>query len=73
MISFYDNVTDKRHDGIVTRLEAYEAGKLSQEETFRLFQELIDTGLVYQMSQEYQKRARSLVEVGICTLPAMWN
>ena len=47
-----------------TRLEAYQAGKLSVEECIPLFQHLITSRLVCQMSDEYQRRARSYLEVG---------
>lgn len=58
---------------LYARLEAYEAGKLSQDEIFRLFQELINAGLINDMGQDYQQKAKAFVDVGLCTLPIYWN
>jgi hypothetical protein len=53
---------------IVDRITAYEAGDLQGEETVELFQELIDSGLVWKVQGSYGRTAMDLIEAGLCTL-----
>ena len=47
---------------------AYEEGELSDEETIDLFQELIDTGLVWKLQGSYGRAAKELIDTGLCVL-----
>ena len=47
------------------KVEAYEAGKLSEAETIALFQELIDTGLAWKL-RGYARKARKYIKSGMC-------
>ena len=49
------------------KLIAYENGELEDaEETIEFFQEIIDSGLVWQLQGHYQRVAIALVEAGLC-------
>lgn len=48
------------------RLIAHEAGELDQEETARLFQELIDSGLVWKLQGHFGRMAICLINRGDC-------
>ena len=45
---------------------AYENGELESQEVIDLFQALIDTGEIWDLSQHYQRTAISLIESGLC-------
>jgi len=55
--------------GTADMLFAYEAGELDEVETVELFQELIDTGLVWSLQGHYGRTAAALLEQGLVTLP----
>lgn len=48
------------------KIIAYECGELSKEEAIKLVQELIDTGLAWQLQGHYGRTAKTLIEAGIC-------
>ena len=50
----------------VDKIIAYEAGELSEKETIKLFQELIDSGSAWQLQGSYGRRANALIEAGVC-------
>lgn len=49
------------------RMIAWEEGELDFEETVALFQELIDTGLAWQLQGMYGRAAMDLIRAGHCT------
>lgn len=50
----------------VDKMIAYEAGELHFDDTIDFFQELIDSGLVWQLQGSYGRMANSLIENGYC-------
>lgn len=44
----------------------YEDGQLELEQIIELFQEIIDTGLVWQLQGHYGRTAKDLIEQGYC-------
>lgn len=50
----------------VSKIMAFESGELDFDETVELFQELIDSGLVWQLQGSYGRMANSLIENGYC-------
>ena len=51
---------------LIDRINAYEDGTLSSEETIQLFQHLIDTGLIWELQGSYGRMAAALVRAGLC-------
>lgn len=51
----------------VDRIMAYEQGELDDEEIVELFQDLIDSKLVWQLQGHYGRVARDLIDSGECT------
>ena len=52
---------------ITERIVAYEQGDLTDEQTFQLFQELVDSGLIMNLQGHYQRLAAQLLEAGLIT------
>ncbi len=50
----------------VGKIIAYENGEMSQEETVSFFQELIDSGLAWQLQGSYGRAARGFINEGLC-------
>ena len=46
------------------RLVAYEQGELDEQETIELFEELVQTGLAWQLKGQYGRTATALIEAG---------
>lgn len=49
------------------RMIAWEQGDLDDDETIALFQELIDSGLAWQLQGCYGRMAYALIENGYCS------
>jgi hypothetical protein len=47
---------------------AYESGELDDEQTVALFQNLVDTGLVFHLQGCYHRTAAALVREGLVTI-----
>lgn len=50
----------------VEHIIAYESGELSEDATVALFQELIDSGLAWQLQGSYGRTAQRLLDAGLC-------
>ena len=50
----------------VDKIIAFEQGDLDEEGVIELFQELIDSGLAWQLQGSYGRMANSLIENGYC-------
>ena len=50
------------------RMIAWEQGELDEAAEAALFQELIDNGWAWQLQGCYGRRARDLIEAGLCTI-----
>lgn len=50
----------------IDRIIDYECGNLSDDEIIALFQELIDSGIVWQLQGHYGRTARALINAGLC-------
>lgn len=51
----------------VDKIIDYEMGEMDEDEIIALFQELIDSGLVWQLQGHYGRTARALIDEGVCT------
>jgi len=49
---------------IVNQIIEYENGNLNDEETIELFQDLVDTGLAWELQGSYGRMAEYLIEHG---------
>lgn len=53
---------------IVEQIMAFESGELTEDQTVAMFQELIDTGQVWQLQGSYGRQAMDFIDQGLCTL-----
>jgi hypothetical protein len=51
----------------IDQIIAYEQGYLTDEESIELFQNLINSGLAYQLQGSYGRTADALIDSGYCT------
>lgn len=52
---------------LVDKVMAYEQGDLEEEEVIELFQELVDTGVVWGLQGSYGRTAKALILAGHIT------
>jgi hypothetical protein len=50
---------------IASKIIDFESGELSNDEIYELFQELVDTGVAWQLQGSYGRIAQGLIELGI--------
>lgn len=55
---------------LVDRIIDFEHGELDEDEIVELFQELVDTGLAWQLQGTYGRTAANLIKVGLVRMPA---
>ena len=51
---------------LTQQLVEYEQGELNERETISLFQELIDSGLAWNLQGHYSRTAYALIEADLC-------
>lgn len=56
-----------KEEFMISKLVAYETGKLDDNEVIVLFQHLLDTGIICSLQGHYQRVAQSLLEEGLIT------
>ncbi len=59
--------TKKQKQVPIDQIIRYENGELDEEQTIEMFQQLIDTGLVWQLQGSYGRTAMNLIDEGFCT------
>jgi hypothetical protein len=53
----------------VAKIMAFEEGEMEFDEVVEFFQEMIDTGVVWQLQGFYGRTAMQLIEEGHCVAP----
>lgn len=56
-------------DNIVGRLIAFEQGALGEDQVIELFQDLVDSGTVWELQGTYGRTALALINAGYVTDP----
>ena len=51
---------------MVDKIIQYESGNMTDEEMISFFQELIDSGMAWQLQGHYGRTASFLIEEGVC-------
>jgi len=54
---------------LVSDITKYEAGEMSEDDTLSFFQELVNTGLIWELQGHYGRTAIYLIENGLITVP----
>ena len=55
----------KTMKNLIERIIEYEQGKLDDQQTIQLFQELVDSGLIMKLQGHYGRLAAQLLEAGL--------
>lgn len=48
------------------RIDDYEAGKLDEQQSIELFQDLINDGIVWVLQGSYGRQAKAYIDAGLC-------
>ena len=51
------------------KIIAFEQGELTDQETIDLFQEMVNSGLVWELQGSYGRTAMAMIDVGIVKVP----
>lgn len=54
---------------LLDQILAFEQGEMDEQELVEFFQELINTGMAWELQGFYGRTARDLIGAGLCTLP----
>lgn len=54
---------------LVDQLAEYESGEMSDDDTINLFQDLVNTGLAWQLQGSYGRQAAAMLEAGMISSP----
>ena len=49
----------------IGRIIDYEVGELNEEETIELFQDLVDSGMVWGLQEHYGRTATAMIDAGL--------
>ena len=55
------------HPDMISKIIDFENDTLDEEETIALFQELVDSGLAWQLQGSYGRTAERLIDAGLVT------
>lgn len=55
-----------RGEDTIDKMMRWEAGELNKQQTTALFQQLIDSGFVWQLQGVYGRTAQALIDAGLC-------
>jgi len=54
---------------LLDQIMAFEQGEMDEQELVDFFQDLINTGMAWELQGFYGRTARDLINAGHCTLP----
>lgn len=54
---------------VVGKIIEFESGEMDEEQVIELFQELVDTGMAWQLQGSYGRAAADLIKAGLVTAP----
>lgn len=54
-----------KNKDVLELIISYESGELSKEDIINLFQELVNSGLAWQLQGHYGRTARDLIKMGV--------
>lgn len=57
------------HHHMVNQIMKYERGNMDFEEEIEMYQELLDTGIIFKLQGHYQRRATVLLQSKLITMP----
>ena len=56
---------------MINRLTEYEQGSMSEDETVEMFQDMVSTGIVWELQGHYGRTAVQLIRDGLIQTPSM--